>query len=146
MEHPRKRTAGRIRYVELHIKKPKANGTAAKQAAIRKPCEKMTDAIVMYGGNRGQIVKVCADPNCKTHHGDKPSPEQSQRDRALERKRIEKGKIVVTARHRILATILERASVPIKKSRPDHDCAKFCGGDREMASTLATSRSGVVAT
>ena len=107
---------GRNRYVELQIKKAKANGSAAKQPATQKPCEKMTDAIVMDGGSRGQIVKVCADPNCKIHHGDRPSPQQLQRDRALERKRIEKEKIAITARHRILAAILERVSAPMKKA------------------------------
>jgi ParB family chromosome partitioning protein len=107
---------GRNRYVELQMKKAKTNGSAAKQPAIQKPCEKMTDAIVMDGGSRGQIVKVCADPNCKIHYGDRPSPQQLQRNRALERKRIEKEKIAITARHRILAAILERVSVPLKKA------------------------------
>ena len=107
---------GRNRYVELQIKKPKANGSAAKQPAIQKPCEKMTDAIVADGGNRGQIVKVCADPNCRVHHGDRPSPQQLQRDSQQERKRIEKEKIAITARHRILAAVLERVSVPLKKA------------------------------
>jgi ParB family chromosome partitioning protein len=107
---------GRNRYVELQIKKAKSNGNAAKQPANQKPCEKMTDAIVMDGGNRGQIVKVCAELSCKVHHGDKPSPQQLQRDRAQERKRIEKEKIAITARHRILAAILERFSAPLKKS------------------------------
>jgi ParB family transcriptional regulator, chromosome partitioning protein len=81
---------GRNRYVELQIKKAKANGNVAKQPPFQKPCEKMADAIVMDGGNRGQVVKVCADPNCRVHHGDRPSPQQLQRDRAQERKRIEK--------------------------------------------------------
>jgi ParB family transcriptional regulator, chromosome partitioning protein len=107
---------GRNRYVELQIKKPKANGSATKQPPVQKPCEKMTDAIVMDGGSRGQIVKVCADPNCKIHHGDRPSPQQLQRDRALERKRMEKDKIAITARHRTLAAILERVSAPLKKA------------------------------
>src|SRR5438552_2900089 len=107
---------GRNRYVELQIKKAKANGNLAKQPPFQKPCEKMADAIVMDGGNRGQVVKVCADPNCRVHHGDRPSPQQLQRDRAQERKRIEKEKIAITARHRILAAILERVSVPLKKA------------------------------
>ena len=98
------------------IKKPKANGSAAKQPAVQKPCEKMTEAIVMDGGNRGRIVKVCADPNCRVHHDDKPSLQQLQRDRAQEQKRIEQEKIAITARHRILAGILEGLLVPIKKA------------------------------
>ena len=107
---------GRNRYVELQIKKPKANGSAAKQPPTQKPCEKMTEAIVMDGGNRGQIVKVCADPKCRVHHGDRPSPQQFERDRAHERKRIERDKLAITTRHRILAAILERVTAPIKKA------------------------------
>src|SRR6266550_1155263 len=107
---------GRNRYLELQIKKAKANGNLAKQPPFQKPCEKMADAIVMDGGNRGQVVKVCADADCRVHHGDRPSPQQLQRDRAQERKRIEKEKIAITARHRILAAILERVSVPLEKA------------------------------
>jgi ParB family transcriptional regulator, chromosome partitioning protein len=107
---------GRNRYVELQIKKAKANGNLAKQPPFQKPCEKMADAIVMDGGNRGQVVKVCADPDCRVHHSDRPSPQQLERDRAQERKRIEKEKIAITARHRILSAILERVSVPLKKA------------------------------
>src|SRR5438445_12528791 len=92
------------------------NRNATKQPPVQKTCEKMTDAIVTDGGNRGQIVKVCPDPNCRVHHADRPSPQQLQRDRLQERKRIEKEKIAITARHRILATILERVSVPLKKT------------------------------
>jgi hypothetical protein len=70
--------------------------------------------MVMDGGNRGQLVKVCADSNCRVHHGDRPSPQQLQRER--ERKRIEKEKLAITVRHRILAAILERVSAPLKKA------------------------------
>jgi hypothetical protein len=107
---------GRNRYVELEIKKPKANGASTKLPANQKPCEKMAEAIVMDGGKRGQLVKVCADPACRTHHPNTPSPQQIERERAEERKRIEKDKIAITARHRILAVILERISVPMKKA------------------------------
>ena len=107
---------GRNRYVELQIKKSKANGSAAKQSAIQKPCDKMTEAIVMDGGNRGQTVKVCADPACRVHHANTPSPQQVERERAEERKRIEKEKLAITTRHRVLATILQRVSAPLKKA------------------------------
>lgn len=53
---------GRNHYVELQIKKAKTNGAVTKLSSAQKPCEKMTEAIVMDGGKRGQIVKVCADP------------------------------------------------------------------------------------
>ena len=76
----------------------------------------MAEAIVMDGGKRGQVVKVCADPACRVHHPNTPSPQQVERERAEERKRIEKEKVAITTRHRILAAILERASAPLKKA------------------------------
>jgi ParB family transcriptional regulator, chromosome partitioning protein len=107
---------GRNQYVELEIKKPKSNGASAKLSAVQKPCDKMAEAIVMDGGKRGQVVKVCADPACRVHHPNTPSPHQVERERAEERKRIEKEKLLITTRHRILATILQRVSAPLKKA------------------------------
>ena len=107
---------GRNRYLELEIKKPKTNGTRTKQPAGERPCDKMAEAIVMDGGKRGQLVKVCADPTCRVHHPDTPSPQQLERERAEERKRIEKDKLAITTRHRVLAAVLERVSVPLKKA------------------------------
>jgi ParB family chromosome partitioning protein len=102
--------------VELEIKKPKPNGATSKLPANQKPCEKITEAIVMDGGKRGQVVKVCADPTCRVHHPNTPSPQQVERERAEERKRIEKEKLAITTRHRILATILQRVSALLKKA------------------------------
>ncbi len=107
---------GRNKYVELEIKKPKVNGASTKLSANQKQCDKMAEAIVMDGGKRGQVVKVCADPACRIHHPNTPSPQQVERERAEERKRIEKEKLAITTRHRILATILQRVSAPLKKA------------------------------
>ena len=107
---------GRNQYVELEIKKPKPNGASTKLPANQKPCDKMAEAIVMDGGKRGQVVKVCADPACRIHHPNTPSPQQVERERAEERKRIEKEKLAITTRHRVLATILQRVSAPLKKA------------------------------
>ena len=107
---------GRNRYVELEIKKAKPNGASSKLSPVQKPCDKMAEAIVMDGGKRGQVVKVCADPACRIHHPNTPSPQQIERERADERKRIEKEKLAITTRHRVLATILQRVSAPLKKA------------------------------
>ena len=107
---------GRNQYVELEIKKTKLNGASTKLSPVQKPCDKMTEAIVMDGGKRGQVVKVCADPTCRVHHPNTPSPQQVERERVEERKRIEKDKVAITTRHRILATILQRVSAPLKKA------------------------------
>jgi ParB family chromosome partitioning protein len=107
---------GRNRYGELEINKSKANGASTKLPANQNPCEKMAEAIVMDGGKCGQVVKVCADPACRIHHPNTPSPQQVERERAEERKRIEKEKLAITTRHRVLATILQRVSDPLKKA------------------------------
>jgi ParB family chromosome partitioning protein len=107
---------GKSRYVELEIKRAKTNGTGSKVAPQQKPCQKMTEAVVMDGGRRGELVKVCADPSCRVHHSDIPSPEQVAKERSEERKRIEKEKLAITTRHRVLAAILQRVSAPLKKA------------------------------
>jgi ParB family chromosome partitioning protein len=110
---------GRNRYVELEVKKnckEKGSTSSAKLSPCQKPCEKMAEAMVMDGGKRGRIVKVCADPDCRVHHGDRPSPQQLQRERAEERKRVVREKLAITIRHRLLAAILERVSAPLKKA------------------------------
>jgi ParB family chromosome partitioning protein len=107
---------GRNQYVELEVKKQKTNGAGTKLQTNQKPCEKMAEAIVMDGGKRGQVIKVCADPTCRVHHPNTPSPQQVERERAEERKRIEKEKLAITTRHRILAAILQRVSAPLKKA------------------------------
>src|SRR6202035_298120 len=103
-------------YLELEVKKSKANGASTKLAANQKPCEKMAEAIVMDCGKGGQIFTVSADPACRVHHPNTPSPQQVERERAEERKRIEKEKLAITTRHRVLATILQRVSAPLKKA------------------------------
>jgi len=45
-----------------------------------------------------------------------PSPQQVERERTEERKRIEKEKLAITTRHRILAAILQRVSAALKKA------------------------------
>lgn len=107
---------GRNRYMEIELKKAKANGTGSKVAPYQKPCEKMTEAVVMDGGRRGELVKICADLSCRVHHPDTPSPGQIAKERADERKRIEKNKQAITTRHYVLAKVLERVSAPLKNA------------------------------
>lgn len=105
---------GRNRYLELDIKKP-ANGKS-KLSPYQRVCEKTVDAIIVDGSRRGQTVKICAEPSCRVHRSNQPSPEQIERGRIEERERIERDKLTITVRHRILATILERISAPFKKA------------------------------
>jgi ParB family chromosome partitioning protein len=107
---------GRKGYVELDLKRAKSQTHVAKANPAQRPCEKMADAIVVDGGRRGEIIKVCADPSCRIHHGNRPSPQELERERAEERKRIEKEKLAITIRHRILAAVIKAFSLPLKKA------------------------------
>ena len=105
---------GRNRYVELDIRKTGNGRTTA--SPFQKVCSETVEAIVVDGGRRGQMVKICPDTGCRVHHPNAPTAEQVERERKEERKRIERDKLVITVRHRILAAILERVSAPLKKS------------------------------
>ncbi len=107
---------GRNRYVELQVKKARKGNERAKLPPFQKSCQSTTDAIVVDGGKRGHIVKVCSNPACRVHRPDRPSPEQLEKERVAERKRIQKEKLAITCRHRILATILQKVSAPLKKA------------------------------
>lgn len=115
---------GRNRYVELQAKSAKNNGREKdkgkeKQSSpIQKPCRSMAEAIFTDGGRIGQTVKVCTDFNCNIHHSDKQqsSPEQLERERTAERKRIEAQKIEITTRHQVLSAVLAKVPSPLKKA------------------------------
>lgn len=106
---------GRNRYTEIEPERASRNGKAKEVTPVQKPCRSMTEAICMDGGRRGKIVKICADFNCRVHHADKqqPSPEQVERQRTAERKRIEAQKVEITTRHQILAAVLAKVNSPL---------------------------------
>jgi len=106
---------GRNAYVELQLNGGRSGKKTASNPA-QKPCRSMTEAIFVDSGRRGQMVKVCTDLSCKIHHGDRPSPEQLQRERVAERKRIEAQRAEVTTRHRVLAAVLAKIEAPLKKA------------------------------
>ena len=109
----RENVLGKNRYVELELKK---RPDTRKLAPEQKPCRSMAEAIFSDGTRKGQIVKVCADSNCHIHHGDRQKPEDVEKQRAQERKRIEAQKVEITIRHQVLASILAKAQAPFGKT------------------------------
>jgi ParB family chromosome partitioning protein len=105
---------GRNRYVALNLS-AKNGKSKAPLSPHQKPCKHMSDAIVVDGGERGQSVKVCADPACPVHFADRhtPNPEQMAKEREQRRKELEKQKLEATVRHRMLAEILKRIAAPL---------------------------------
>lgn len=109
----RENVLGKNKYVELQVKK---RPDTSKLTSEQKPCRSMAEAIFHDGTRKGEIVKVCADMNCKVHHPDTPKPEDVEKQRTQERKRIEAQKLEVTIRHQVLASVLAKAQAPLAKA------------------------------
>lgn len=109
----RENILGKNRYVELQVKKRPESG---KPSPEQKPCRSMTEAIFSDGGRKGQVVKVCADANCKVHHPDAPKSEDVEKQRVQERKRIEAQKVEITIRHQVFAQVLQKVPAPLGKA------------------------------
>ncbi len=106
----------RGRYVALHLAK---NGKSKQPLSpYQKPCKHMAEAIVVDGAERGHTVKVCAEPSCGVHFADRRAsdPAQVAKEREQRRKELEKRKLEITVRHRILAEVLKKVGAPL-------DCA-----------------------
>src|SRR5467141_1962369 len=116
VEHPRGRSLG--------AKSVRGVGDQENQAERREHQAPTRSATVRKDGRghrhgRRQARtggQGCADPVGRVDHPNTPSAQQVERERAEERKRIEKEKLAITTRHRILATILESVSAPLKKA------------------------------
>jgi ParB family chromosome partitioning protein len=108
----------RNRYVALQLTNP----AKSKQplSPNQKPCKHMAEAIVVDGTERGQTVKVCAEPSCAVHFADRtnktPNPEQLAKEREQRRKEIEKQKLEITIRHRVLAEVLKNVGAPLDRA------------------------------
>jgi ParB family chromosome partitioning protein len=106
----------RNRYVALNLAKP----SKAKQplSANQKPCKHMTEAIVVDGAERGHTVKICAEPSCPVHFADRraPNPLQLAKEREQRRKKLEKRKLEITVRRRILAEVLKKVGSPLDRA------------------------------
>jgi ParB family chromosome partitioning protein len=108
----------RNRYVALQLTNP----AKSKQppSPYQKPCKHMTEAIVVDGNERGHTVKVCAEPSCAVHFAHLASktsdPAQLAKEREQRRKELEKRKLEITIRHRILAEVLRKVGAPLDRA------------------------------
>jgi ParB family chromosome partitioning protein len=79
----------------------------------RKLCNHLKPAIHTDGIEKGRLAKVCANPECKIHFGNRQKEEEQQiRWKAERLAANRKAKQTVTLRHRILAEVLKRAKPP----------------------------------
>jgi ParB family chromosome partitioning protein len=74
-----------------------------------KLCGHLTPAIHADGVDKGRLVKVCADPTCKIHFGDRQQEEKQRLQWKAERTAANrKAKGTLAFRHRLLADVLKR--------------------------------------
>lgn len=108
----------RNRYVALQLSNP----AKSKQplSPYQKPCKHMAEAIVVDGAERGHTVKVCAEPSCAVHFADRaskpPNPAQLAKEQEQRRKELEKRKLEITVRHRLLAEVLRKVGAPLDRA------------------------------
>ena len=96
----------RRNYVEVVTRKSKKGKDARPEEKL---CAHLTPAIHTDGMNKGRLVKVCADPNCKIHFGDRQQEEKQRLQWKAEKTAANrKAKETLAFRHRLLADVLKR--------------------------------------
>lgn len=96
----------RRNYVEVVTRKSKKGRDARPEKRL---CGHLTPAIHTDGMDKGRLVKVCADPTCKIHFGERQEQERQQIQWKAERKAAnQKAKQTLAFRHRLLADVLTR--------------------------------------
>jgi len=105
----------RNQYVEIRQDNPQRKGQS--NWPEYRTCRSITEAIIAEGTDKGEIRKICADPNCPIHH---PKKQQARTDAAFkaeqERRRREEV-IAQTSGIRVLAAIGK--AVPVRLMKRD---------------------------
>ncbi len=96
----------RRNYVEVVTRKSKKGKEARPEEKL---CGHLTPAIHTDGMDKGRLVKVCADPTCKIHFGDRQQEEKQRLQWKAEKTAANrKAKETLAFRHRLLAEVLKR--------------------------------------
>ena len=105
----------RNRYVEIRSDKP----TNPKQHdwPEYKTCKFTTEAIVTEGSEKGELRRVCANPDCPVHHARKPKPATDAAVKAEQEKRRREEAIAQVTGLRVLSAIGE--AVPVRLMKRD---------------------------
>jgi ParB family chromosome partitioning protein len=105
----------RNNYVEIQSEKP----TNPKQRdwPEYKTCKFTTEAIVTEGNEKGELRKVCANPDCPIHHARKQKPAHDQQFKVEQEKRRREEAIANATGLRVLSAI--SAAVPVRLMKRD---------------------------
>lgn len=105
----------RNQYVEIRLGKPQ---NKYQQAAPEyKTCKHSTEAIIAEGTYKGQLRKVCADPNGPIHHPKKKPSTADAEFKGEQEKRRREETIANATGLRVLSAIV--AAVPVRLMKRD---------------------------
>jgi ParB family transcriptional regulator, chromosome partitioning protein len=107
----------RNQYVEIRQEKPQ--NKYQRDAPEFKTCKYVTDAIVSQGTDKGELRKVCANPDCAVHHP-KKQQQGTRGDAAMkaeQEKRRREEALAQTTGLRVLTAIGE--AVPVRLMKRD---------------------------
>ncbi len=105
----------RNQYVEIRHDKPQKK--EQRDWPEYKTCKSTTEAIVTEGSEKGELRKVCADPNCAVHH---PKRQPSKTDAAFKAEREKQRRdeaLAQTTGLRVLKAIGE--AIPVRLMKRD---------------------------
>ena len=104
----------RNKYVEIEAEKPDTPEKAKRPEY--KTCRFTTEAIVTYGTGKGELRKVCPNPDCSIHHPQKQTKADAGFKAEQEKRRKEEALAHATGT-RVLQTIV--AAVPVRLMKRD---------------------------
>jgi ParB family transcriptional regulator, chromosome partitioning protein len=108
-------TLPRNKYVAIRSERPKTKEEAARPEF--KTCKYTTEAIVTEGGEKGELRKVCASPDCPVHHPKKQQTRADAASKAGREKERKEAAIASTTGLRTLEAIA--AAVPVRLMKRD---------------------------
>src|SRR6266481_770542 len=93
-------------YVEVVTRKPTKGKDARPEQRL---CDHLKPAIHTDGMEKGRLVKICANPDCKVHFGNRRKEEEQRLQFKAEKKAAHrKTKQTISFRHRLMADVLKR--------------------------------------
>jgi ParB family chromosome partitioning protein len=97
--------------VEVVARKTKPGKNAVPE---QKLCNHLAPAIHTDGMDKGRLVKICANPDCKIHFGNRAQEEKQRLQWKAEKQQANrKAKQTLALRHRLLAEVLKRVKPPL---------------------------------
>ncbi len=105
----------RHKYIEIKQEKPTSKHQ--RDWPEYKTCKSTTEAIITAGTEKGELRKICADPNCPVHHPKKQKPTVDANWKAEQEKERRAEALAQATGLRVLIAIV--AAVPVRLMKRD---------------------------